>query len=114
MIHLKEIQMNLAMWQKQNFPERLLSNKDQHLIQLALGMNEEAGEVAHSVLKRSQGIREDQSTDDLIEDGIIENFIYGMQMLTAINRDVESALIKVVNEILKRNWIKFPVNGVDR
>ncbi len=117
MIDLNDLQERLAIWQKQNFPPRPLSIKEQHMLRMALGICEEAGEVAHVILKGSQGIRSGKYDYDYkeIADGCIDCFIFSLQLLTAIGVDIEKELIRVSEDvILKRDWIKFPGNGEDR
>lgn len=114
-VDLNLVQERLAKWQKKNFPEIPLPPKEVRLLQLALGMCEEAGEVAYEVLKSSQRIRngagEDKTKEEIV-DGVIDTFIYGMQILSALGVEVEDPLIQVVESILKRDWISFPKDGV--
>jgi NTP pyrophosphatase (non-canonical NTP hydrolase) len=123
MIDLNGIQQALKEWQDKNFPRsRYEAMPKEQLIdiilnlQFALGMNEEAGETGHQVLKASQGIREGVNKYNVqeIEDGAIDNFIYSLQLLSLHGVQIEQAIKKVTDQILKRDWIKYPVNGVDK
>lgn len=114
-VDLNLAQERLAKWQKKNFPEIPLPPKEVRLLQLALGMCEEAGEVAHEVLKSTQRIRngagEDKTREEIV-DGVIDTFIYGMQILSTLDVEVEDPLTHVVDHILRRDWVSFPKDGV--
>jgi len=118
MIDLK--QQELYDWQKHNFPTDhlfLLSKEELVniilILQVTLGMNEEAGEVAHAVLKGTQGIRGGVNGIDanLVSDGVGDNLIFGQQLLSLLKRDSEKEVAKVIDSVLKRNWVDNRVNG---
>lgn len=101
-------QQELSEWQDKNFG---IANVER----LALGMAEEVGELCHFVLKRSQGIREGVSGKEAKE-GIIDSFgdsvIFGIQIMSAEGISAEEALKIVIDKVLKRDWIKYPSNGI--
>lgn len=110
-------QKELKEWQDHNFPRRRyeILSKDQLidmiiLLQVALGINEEAGEIAHAVLKGTQGIREGINGIDkeLVADGVSDNFIYGLQLLSELKVDAEAEIPKVIDQVLQRNWLDNP------
>jgi NTP pyrophosphatase (non-canonical NTP hydrolase) len=113
---LRAIQRRLREWQLANFTQRQLTIKECCILQMALGMNEEAGEVACHVLKGTQSIRSGENGFDKeqIADGVIDAFVFGMQLLSLLDIDVEKALSTTLDEVLNRDWIKFPSNGVDK
>lgn len=113
MINLTHIQKLLSRWRKKNFPYRRLKKKEIQALQMATGMAEEAGEVAHYVLKATHGIRGGQNGLDKqkIADGVIDSFTYGLGLLDVIGVNAEKALKEVIGEVLKRDWINNPTDG---
>ena len=158
------IQSEVAIWNNYNFPNNTKEN-------CILGIIEELGELSHCVLKQSQGIRKESSTDEKLKDAIGDIFIYCLNYANYCNinfnnldikrdtprpldivmsivyisdsiRDLclqsiiysESALERIIihikqichlknydlstivndtwNDVSKRDWIKFPNNGV--
>jgi len=118
MIDLKQKQ--LKEWQERNFPRSRYESmtKDQLIdlilpLQMALGMCEEVGEVAHAVLKGSQNIREGVKGIDkeAVFDGCGDVNIFATQLLSSLNMSVEQAYSITIHYILKRDWINNPENG---
>ncbi len=103
MIDLK--QKELAEWQNRNFG---INPTD--LERMALGMSEEVGEVCHHVLKWQQGIRGGVNgiNKEEIADGVTDTLIYGMQLLSLLGLDAEEEFSKVIDQVLKRDWINNP------
>lgn len=111
MIDLTEVQDKLWSWQITQFPEEVIKILR---LELALGMNEEAGEVAHAILKRSQNIREGtdiNKIEELVADGVSDALIYGMNLCSTFNINFEEVFVKTVESVLKRNWKENPENG---
>ena len=113
-------QEQLYKWQCKNFPaEDLLKLTKEELIhmvkilQVALGVCEEAGEVAHAVLKGTQKIREGENgfPKDLICDGIGDMHIYANQLLSMVNMDIQKCIQDTITHVLKRDWIENPTDG---
>lgn len=113
-------QQELAEWQNKNFPiSNLLNLSKEDLVlmicnlQMALGMCEEVGEIAHAVLKGTQRIREGKDGIDknLISDGFGDVFIYGSQLMTLNKVTVSAAINQTIQQVLKRDWIKNKDNG---
>ena len=97
-------QKELADWQVKNFGGST-SEK------MALGMAEEVGELAHWLLKRSQGIREAVDGGDLkaeIADAFADTLVFGIQLMTIEGIDAEEAFNKTVETVLARNWKDNP------
>jgi len=106
MISLKQKELNK--WQEHNFGGNVPSDK------LALGMAEEVGELCHCLLKRAQVIREGYNQDKLkeeIADAFADAVIYGIQLLTNEGLDAEQELAFVIENVLLRDWRKFPKDG---
>ena len=119
MIDLK--QKELYEWQSRNFPREryLVLSKEQlvdiiYTLQVTLGICEEAGEVAHHVLKGIQGIREGINGIDKeqVADGIADTLVYGQQLASELKIDLETEIPKVIDSVLQRNWIDNKVDAV--
>lgn len=115
MIDLK--QDELKDWQNRNFPRSRyeeLSHKELVdmviMLQIALGVAEEAGEVCHHVLKGTQRIRGGINGVDKKEvaDGVVDTLIYGTQLLSELNVNIENEAEKVIDTVLARDWTKNP------
>jgi NTP pyrophosphatase (non-canonical NTP hydrolase) len=78
-------------------------------------MVEELGELAHHVLKRQQGIRgEEVDHEAEIRDACADLVIFMMGLA-----DLEEfGLLEAINEawdtVKRRDWVKYPQNGVDQ
>jgi NTP pyrophosphatase (non-canonical NTP hydrolase) len=105
MIDLK--QKELANWQLDNFGHR--TNNPEWLF---MGLVEEVGELGHAILKRKQGIREINHED--IGDAFADIIIYGIQLMTCEGLNAEKVIAKTIENILQRDWRKYPVNGIDK
>jgi len=97
-------QQELKKWHDYNFGEATSLPEWQ-----VLGVCEEAGELAHAILKMRQGIRE--STKEDAADAFGDIVIYGIQVMTLLGIDAEEAIRKTVSDVLKRDWKRFPKNG---
>ena len=115
MIDLK--QKELYNWQNTNFPsEDLKKYTKNELIkiiknlQMALGLCEEAGEIAHHVLKATQGIRGGVNgiNKEQLGDGVADVLVFGQQLLSQNDINAEEVIDKTINEVLERDWKKNP------
>ena len=115
MIDLK--QKELYKWQNTNFPsEDLKKYTKNELIkiiknlQMALGLCEEAGEIAHHVLKATQGIRGGVTgiNKEQLGDGVADVLVFGQQLLSQNDINAEEVIDKTINEVLERDWKKNP------
>lgn len=115
MIDLK--QKELKEWQDRNFPRSRYENMTHDelvdmvlLLQFALGMAEEVGEVCHHVLKGTQGIR--GGTNGMnkkeIADGVADTGIFGLQLLSRLDVDAEQEISEVTEAVLARDWKESP------
>jgi NTP pyrophosphatase (non-canonical NTP hydrolase) len=104
---LSDLQVRLARWQVRNFG--IASD-----LQIALGVAEEAGELAHATLKRSQMIR---GMEDLeayraaAGDAIADIVIYAIQMSTNLRLDFGTLVEQVAERVLRRDWKKDAAAG---
>jgi NTP pyrophosphatase (non-canonical NTP hydrolase) len=69
-MHIYEkTQREVEVWARRNFPNAVL-------VEPVAGMLEELGELAHAVLKKEQGIRQDEDHDAQIVDALGDIMIY--------------------------------------
>lgn len=112
MLDIFGIQEEHEHWESVNFPNPLGP-----LASIA-GLTEELGEVAHAVLKNQQKIRgydDMEKTTAEVADGLADLFIYSLGLATFYGIDLEEAYRSTWDKIVnKRDWIKFPGNGVDQ
>ena len=115
MIDLK--QKELYDWQNTNFPSEALKKftKNELIkiiknLQMALGLCEEAGEIAHHVLKATQGIRGGVNgiNKEQLGDGVADVLVFGQQLLSQNDINAEEVIDKTINEVLERDWKKNP------
>ena len=101
-------QKELEIWQAKNFDV-----DKESLFLCALGMAEEVGELSHSIIKGTQKIREgiDGINKENVADAFADVVIYGIQVLSLLGIDAEDTLRYTISYILKRDWIKNPVDG---
>lgn len=101
---MSALQVKLARWQSRNFGGARLE-------QVALGVAEEAGELCHSILKHSQGIRGMEGTDALREkagDAIADCAIYLIQAATLLRLDFSELVLNVAADVMERDWVANP------
>lgn len=93
-------------WEAHNFP----NTPDYRNL---LGMGEELGELMHAHLKAEQKIRQDKtSTRDKKKDAIGDMLIYAVNYCHTNGICLLDCLETAWNEVSKRDWIKFPKNGI--
>jgi NTP pyrophosphatase (non-canonical NTP hydrolase) len=76
-VETKKLQKEIYQWKLNNFGNKA-GNGHQNL----LGVIEEIGELAHAVLKKEQGIRNNEEHNDLMKDAIGDIFIFLMNYLS--------------------------------
>lgn len=109
---LSILQQRRNAWVAHNFPERGEGNFNGLVVGL-MGATEELGELAHHILKRDQGIRKEDH-DAQIKDAVGDIIIYLMGIATHEGFDIGEVLVETWEQVEKRDWIKFPGNGVDK
>jgi NTP pyrophosphatase (non-canonical NTP hydrolase) len=102
----KDLQEQSYAWIQHNFPN---NNGDDPLF----GIMEELGEVTHSHLKRKQNIRTNENHEELIKDGIGDLVIYLCDYCNQNGLDLEECINIAANTAFSRDWIKYPVNGIN-
>ena len=105
MINLTKLQEEIYVWAKRNFA--IEQAKDQFT-----GMVEELGELAHTILKQKQRIRKIDHDDE--KDAIGDLFIFLCNYCSLRNIEIEKVIDETWKKVKKRDWIKYPFNGVDK
>lgn len=107
MIDVDDLQRRHGDWCHKNFGE-----SDRSILHCALGVCEEAGELAHSILKADQGIRGDQAEHDLAaRDACGDIVMYLLDLCARKGWSLESILHTVEAEVHARDWKKDPEGG---
>ena len=103
------LQRDLHNWRKRNFPTTATVTHQ------FMGMVEELGELAHAMQKQAQGIRGTfEEHDAKQKDAIADLVIYAMGFCSARGWNFESLVEDTATDIMKRDWQRYPYNGVDR
>jgi NTP pyrophosphatase (non-canonical NTP hydrolase) len=106
MLDLVSLQQELHEWRQRNFPD---TSGPAHQV---LGVAEETGELAHAILKQSQGIRGSfEQHDSEMKDAVGDVTIYLMGLCSAKGWDFEVILEDTARYVLKRDWLGDPVEG---
>ena len=110
MIDLAGMQKDAGRW----FAINLARDPQSDKFCQALGLSEEAGEVAHIVRVDFQGIREGvdkNMVQDEILDGVGDVVFYAMNLCSLYGISIEQAITKVAEKVLKRDWVKHPADA---
>jgi len=101
----KDLQKHVGEWSKYNFP-----NNEPY--QPLLGIGEELGELYHSFLKLSQGIRGSNSEHhEWIKDAVGDLLIYTADFCERFGVDLEECVCLAWKDIKDRDWVKYPQTG---
>jgi len=80
-----------------------------------MGMVEEMGELAHHLLKSRQGIRGgDVDHEAEIRDACADLVIFTMGIASHKGFDLGRVVDETWDQVKRRDWVQYPVNGVDR
>jgi NTP pyrophosphatase (non-canonical NTP hydrolase) len=107
-VHLTDLQDERDQWIKHNFP-------DDELIDSILGAVEELGELAHAHLKYKQGIRAMGTADEAeakMADAVADCVIYLAGVCSHLGLDYGVLVRDTWEEVRKRDWQLYPVNGI--
>lgn len=77
-----------------------------------MGMVEELGELAHSHLKRHQGIRYHEDLDRKGQDAVGDILIYAAHYCNTQEWSMQQLLDETWMEVRERDWIQNPDTGV--
>lgn len=109
---LRQLQEDIYAWEKKNFPK---ANSHQNFF----GIVEEVGELAHFILKDEQGIRESIDkygnkvpVEEHLKDAVGDVAIFLINYCSKNGFDFSSCLLDTWNRVSKRDWIKYPKDGV--
>lgn len=108
MYDIHEAQKNIYEWADRNFGP--LDVREQ-----CIGVTEELGEMAHAILKCSQGIRgyTKEKTKKEVFDAAGDIFIYLSNVCTLLGIDFEEAISDTVHKVLQRDWKENPETAGD-
>jgi len=109
---LEVLQFQHRSWVARNFPQLGRSELTRHGF---LGMVEEVGEIAHAMLKHEQMIRGMREYDDFlaaVADGIGDTVIFADTLCIGLGLDFPSVVKETWAEVYRRDWVKFPKDGV--
>lgn len=112
---LNELQQQRKEWVAQNFGTPESDRYNLNLIESALGVVEEVGELAHSILKRGQlirGSRAQHSSD--IRDAIGDIVVFLAGVAEAEGLQLGDVVEEVWQEVVERNWVANPQDGKAR
>ena len=102
---LTRLQGEMQVWLHNNFPAT-------DSIQQFLGVVEEVGELAHSILKLDQGIRGDSHVAEA-KDAVGDIAIFLLNFCNKQGWNFEEILNETWSEVRGRDWIAFPEAGTE-
>lgn len=106
---IRHLQDEHREWVNRNFPGETKYGP-------LLGMTEELGELAHAHLKHEQKIRgmiNPTVANAAKADALGDLFIYAMSYCNQNDLDLETCIEEAWDEVRTRDWIAFPINGID-
>lgn len=95
------LQQKHAKWTFKNFGRKL---GPERCLQPLAGVTEEAGELAHAILKLTQGIRNDEPHYEDGQDAIGDVVMYLLDICTRMGWSFNDCLVKAWDTIEKRDW----------
>jgi len=105
---LSDLQKLVKEWSSHNFPNTVP-------VDPLLGIGEEVGELMHHYLKRKQNIRGSfEEHTEQIKDSIGDITVYIADFCWRNGFDYQECVDTVWNKVSKRDWIKYPKNGVSQ
>lgn len=108
-MNLKQLQNEIQEWVEYNFLQGKPSDPNKPLF----GAMEELGELSHAHLKQMQGIRGTAKEHELAaKDAIGDLIVYLIDYCNSRNFDLQEIVESTWNEVKKRDWIKYPKNGI--
>jgi NTP pyrophosphatase (non-canonical NTP hydrolase) len=104
---LEEIQVEHKKWVDHNFWDHTYENP-------FFGIVEEVGELSHALLKRKQSIRVNEDHMAMIKDACGDITLFLMDFCRFFGFELSEALDETWQQVSKRDWIKYPVDGVSK
>lgn len=109
---LEKTQQEILEWSTRNFGE-VLNEQIPLRISSFLGMVEEMGEIAHSILKMTQGIRGTREEHLIaLKDGIADLIVFMLDFCARNGISADTELRDVWNKVKERDWRKNKKDGV--
>lgn len=103
---LRELQDQVGAWRTHNFPQATLEHQ-------ALQLAEECGEVCRAVNKAANGYRGSHATHlNALMDGVGDVLISLAALCDRAGIDLAECVGEAWGEVSKRDWRRFPGNGV--
>lgn len=101
---LRTLQNEVSKWADHNFGDK----RDPFL-----GVVEEVGELSHAILKRKQGIRgTKEEHEEAIIDAVGDIVIFLADFCATQKIDFALSVALTWDKVKKRDWKKYPVNGI--
>lgn len=111
---LSEIQKAHKEWAARNFKD-VPPVLERRALHCALGVCEEAGELAHAVLKADQQIRGDVETHKAAaRDAVGDVCLYLMDLCNLMGWELEEVIREVAREVHRRDWNAEREEGEDK
>lgn len=108
----RELQEKHKPWSAHNFNTVYPSPDTLGQVLPILGLSEEVGELAHAILKKSQGIRgSTEHHDAKAKDAIGDIVVFLCSVCSANGWDLQELVEAAWDEIKDRDFKKFPTNG---
>lgn len=79
-----------------------------------VGLTEELGELSHAYLKHIQGIRNNENHVEKMQDAIGDIVIYLIDFCNKCGFDLSHIIERTWSEVKKRDWRKYPENGLTK
>jgi cytidylate kinase len=96
---ISHTQYRVTEWQERNFP----ASSD---LELALGVCEEAGELAATVLKLHRGIRPAEYSDERLRDAIGDVVVFLLGLCSSRGWELQEVISETADRVLQRDWTK--------
>jgi len=109
---MRQVQDEINEWSERNFGK--VPNEQIPLrVSSFLGMVEELGELAHAMLKWSQGIRgTPEEHQEAVKDSIADLLVFTLDFCGRNGMDAERLLADVWSKVKQRDWTKNQMNGI--
>lgn len=101
---IRQLQQEHFRWQKKNFDNVVVED-------MILGVVEELGELAHSILKEKQKVRMHEDHEEKAKDAVGDIFIFLTGVCNRKGWDLQTIIEDVWKEVSSRDWRQFPNDG---
>lgn len=107
---LNHIQSEIYLWAFKNFGTQKGFDAARNC---TLGVCEEAGELAHSVLKANQGIRSSENHTEKAKDAVGDISIFLMDLCNRMGWNYEDVIKQTWNKVKSRDWVNDKQDGIN-